>query len=94
MTVNFTRISDISDEAFVAAVIQAAAIRGHKHATRWDVAQVLGGTPENINEPRLAVLDVPGVPEKLVLAKASKMIRRGRLDGCACGCRGDFAPVN
>jgi hypothetical protein len=29
-------------------------------------------------------------PEKVVLAKARKLIRRGLLDGCACGCRGDF----
>ena len=32
-----------------------------------------------------------GVPEKIVMAKASKMIRRGKLDGCTCGCRGDFS---
>ncbi|MGQ4393817.1 hypothetical protein ACN6K5_003603 [Streptomyces violaceoruber] len=30
------------------------------------------------------------VPEKIVLAKAKKLIRSGKLDGCACGCRGDF----
>ena len=31
--------------------------------------------------------DIPG---KLVLAKMRQMIRRGVVDGCPCGCRGDF----
>lgn len=30
------------------------------------------------------------VPHKLVLSKARRLINRGVLDGCACGCRGDF----
>lgn len=30
------------------------------------------------------------VPIKLVLSKARRLINRGVLDGCACGCRGDF----
>ena len=29
-------------------------------------------------------------PSKLVLAKMAKLIRRGVIDGCPCGCRGDF----
>lgn len=32
----------------------------------------------------------PGTPAKLVLAKMRKLIRRGVVAGCACGCRGDF----
>lgn len=31
-----------------------------------------------------------GTPEKLRLAKMRQMIRRGVVDGCPCGCRGDF----
>lgn len=31
-----------------------------------------------------------GVPEKLKLAKMRVLIRRKVVDGCACGCRGDF----
>lgn len=31
-----------------------------------------------------------GIPRKLVLAKMRMMIRRGVVDGCGCGCRGDF----
>jgi hypothetical protein len=32
----------------------------------------------------------PGLPGKLVLAKMDSLIRRGLVDGCSCGCRGDF----
>lgn len=31
-----------------------------------------------------------GVSPKLVLAKMGKLIRRGYLSGCDCGCRGDY----
>lgn len=31
-----------------------------------------------------------GTPEKLQLAKMGKLIKRGIVEGCACGCRGDF----
>jgi hypothetical protein len=31
-----------------------------------------------------------GTPEKVALAKMKALIRRGLVDGCACGCRGDF----
>lgn len=31
-----------------------------------------------------------GVSRKLVLAKMYKLIKRGLVGGCACGCRGDF----
>src|SRR5690349_3703343 len=30
------------------------------------------------------------LPDKIVLAKLRKLIRRGLITGCACGCRGDF----
>lgn len=33
---------------------------------------------------------MPGWPEKVLRAKANKMIRRGLLRGCTCGCRGDY----
>lgn len=29
-------------------------------------------------------------PSAVVTAKAAALIRRGLLDGCVCGCRGDF----
>jgi hypothetical protein len=31
-----------------------------------------------------------GTPEKLKLAKMRVLIGRGLVDGCPCGCRGDF----
>ena len=31
-----------------------------------------------------------GYPAKVVLAKCRQMIAKKRLDGCGCGCRGDF----
>lgn len=30
------------------------------------------------------------IPRNLVVAKARKLIRKKKLSGCACGCRGDF----
>lgn len=33
---------------------------------------------------------MPPAPEKLVLAKMRMLMRRGLVDGCSCGCRGDF----
>lgn len=32
----------------------------------------------------------PGFPSKIVLAKARQLMKRGLIDGCDCGCRGDF----
>jgi len=32
----------------------------------------------------------PDTPRKLVLGKMRMLIRRGLVDGCPCGCRGDF----
>lgn len=32
----------------------------------------------------------PDVPEKVLLAKLRRLIRAGKLNGCDCGCRGDF----
>ena len=36
-------------------------------------------------------LEVPtDTPEKVALAKMRSLIKRGLVDGCPCGCRGDF----
>lgn len=32
----------------------------------------------------------PGCPDNLILAKMRQMIHKGVVEGCACGCRGDF----
>jgi hypothetical protein len=33
---------------------------------------------------------LPQFPPRVILAKCRRMIARGRLRGCPCGCRGDF----
>lgn len=97
---DYEHARDIPDETFLAAVRTCTALRNsNTGATRWDVASVLGGLTEQV--ARLAdglyegyVYDVPGVPKKVVLAKAQRLIDRRLLDGCTCGCRGDFEPVD
>jgi hypothetical protein len=42
------------------------------------------------NEKNVALAMPKGVPPKLVLAKMRMLIRRRLVDGCGCGCRGDF----
>ena len=32
----------------------------------------------------------PGLPDNLVLAKMKQLIKNGYVDGCNCGCRGDY----
>jgi hypothetical protein len=88
------KASDITDEAFLAAIDEACRVRTEVEggnpwtsATRWDVAAVLAGHPEHVGGPPQ---EYPNMPEKVVLAKAKRLIRRGLVDGCACGCRGDF----
>jgi len=43
-------------------------------------------------KPENSVLNVMplGTPAKLALAKMRRLIQRGLVDGCDCGCRGDF----
>jgi hypothetical protein len=43
--------------------------------SRWEVGDALEGK----------------YPEKVVLAKLRRMIRRKLIDGCGCGCRGDLS---
>jgi len=35
-----------------------------------------------------------GIPDNLFYAKMYKLIHRGYLDGCWCGCRGDYEITN
>lgn len=106
MPVDFQHARDISDQAFLDAVRTVCEIRWdgqYGYASRWDIAMVLGGLTDQyrqwceVTDARgfdagrdLFVYDVPGVPEKVLLAKAKRLIKRGLIDGCACGCRGDF----
>lgn len=79
---------DISDELFLRAVDRATGVWAPRWALRWDVERVLGGLP--IGRDVRSISDVPGVPSKVVLAKFRRVKGRGLVDGCDCGCRGDF----
>jgi len=59
-------------------------------ASRWDIACVLEGHPEWCGQAEATDDESVTIPEKVVLAKAKRLIRRGLIDGCGCGCRGDF----
>lgn len=94
---------DISDLEFLEAVETARQILGPgpqfrasenivRWVNRWDVLYVLSGYPEYVVEwwIRVDILEEFLLPSKLILAKARKLMRKGLLDGCDCGCRGDF----
>jgi len=93
-TVRIRKCSDIPDLVFLAAIDECCRLRtepGDRYpytmATRWDVAAILAGHLEDVGgTPR----DYPGVPEKVVMAKATKLDKRKLISGCGCGCRGDF----
>jgi len=60
-------------------------------ASLWDIAAVLDGHPEWVGQPEATDEHSVQIPEKLVRAKAKKLVRRGLVDGCALHeCRGDF----
>lgn len=91
------KAADISDDAFLDAIRTVHRVRwgGNPQwigASVWDVAAVLDGHPEWAGE-RQATDGSVQIPEKVVRAKAKRLITRGFVDGCACGCRGDFTAV-
>ena len=71
------KAADIPDEVFVDAV-RAHGYGGSRWAQCWDVY------------PAISEALGVDVPAKVCQAKARKLIRRGVINGCACGCRGDF----
>lgn len=36
----------------------------------------------------------PNTPEKIIIQKMAKLIKRGLVSGCVCGCRGDYEITN
>lgn len=68
------KASDISDGCILAAV---------------SATQGLHGVPE-----RSSLFDIyralDQYPRKVVLAKLKSAVRRKLIEGCCCGCRGDF----
>jgi hypothetical protein len=89
------KCADITDTAFVAAVLLTRKVRSDRDGhdvlwvNRFDVGAVLAGHPEWAGQAEASDGSVE-IPHKLVLAKARKVIRRKLIDGCPCGCRGDF----
>lgn len=89
------KAADIPDLEFLDAI--DTAIREHSAADdswplgafTWDIATVLTGRPDLIGS-NLSTQPWPNVPAKVVLAKARKLYRRGLIEGCVCGCRGEF----
>jgi hypothetical protein len=75
-----------------------------KHIQNVPILQMLGrvvafrgdGPPERVliylSKFGKCILDAmpAGVPEKLALAKLKRLIRRKLIEGCVCGCPGDF----
>jgi hypothetical protein len=91
----YRRCSDIPDHVFLAAidtVVRQRSDPGYviiSSASQWDIATVLAGHPELVGTGH-ATQDWPGVPPRLLLAKAKRLCLRRLIDGCFCGCRGDF----
>jgi len=54
------------------------------HAGRWAT------WGEGYSMPTVRDVMPPGTPEKLQRAKMAQLIHRGLVDGCSCGCRGDY----
>jgi len=36
----------------------------------------------------------PDFPQKVIMAKLKQMVKKNRLQGCCCGCRGDFQRID
>lgn len=68
---------NIPDELVVEAVRQARPVMPSGPRLSWDVHDAL---EELVGE----------VPVNLFRAKIRKLVGRGLIGGCACGCRGDF----
>lgn len=72
------KASDLSEEAIL-SVLRARPGVLHTHLPPY-------GDPT----PRVYDPTQPTAPEKVLLAKLRSMARRGLIDGCGCGCRGDW----
>jgi hypothetical protein len=94
---------DVDDRVILAGIAVACALRTRvsplshgqpwECCSRWDLDFVLSGVPE-----RVGVGPYDGyaswLPYKLLMAKLEHMERRGLIDGCTCGCRGDFTVLD
>lgn len=81
---------DIPDEEFLEAIRTTTSLRQMRSAMIWDIQAVLSGYPEHLLADIRDWDHENYLPRKLVLAKARKLVLKGKIDGCYCGCRGDF----
>lgn len=68
--------------------------RKHRRAwmSHWPVREWM--TDEETRDWTLASApELVDVPEKVLLAKLRAMKRKKLIDGCGCGCRGDWEPL-
>jgi hypothetical protein len=84
---NLHHARDISDATFLAAVEAAAMPWGKTMVGDLCVELERRGFRA---APTFSGHRQPAVPGKIVRAKAARLIGRHLLDGCPCGCRGDF----
>lgn len=70
---------DVDDRAILAVVHELAAKEGARHG------------PQSATATSWDVCEAIDAPKAVVRAKLAAMARRKLIDGCACGCRGDFA---
>lgn len=83
---------DIPDAMLLQLVVDVSRTRNRwaptMHLPRWvfltELQEHLGAAGVR------GIPDGPEAPYNLVRAKCARLIQRTLLDGCACGCRGDF----
>lgn len=68
-----------------APILRFLSEHGGIGCTAWRGAD---GAP--INERSVLHVMPANVPDKLATAKLRQLMRRGLVDGCDCGCRGDW----
>ena len=82
---NRVKASDIPDASVLKALETAQLIQQH-NSDYWAQTPI-GDVPANLWDIQQALGDFPS---KVVLAKLKSMVKRHVLEGCTCGCRGDF----
>lgn len=89
---------DVDDRVILAGIVVACALNDRvrplrygrwESCSRWDLDFVLSGVPERVGVGPCDGYE-PWLPHRLLMAKLDHMERRGLIDGCTCGCRGDF----
>lgn len=87
------KAADISDRDFLSAVNAVQEAQAKKRGTHrpWALWGFRPMKPDFHAEYGPFVLDhFPDIPEKVLRAKGRRIIARGLMTGCMCGCRGDM----